>query len=464
MSTLSVAAAAQQYSEANRARFRAELIELLRIPSISTLPEHSRDIRHAADFVADHLRRAGLETVEVISTERHPLVYGEWLQAPGKPTVLLYGHYDVQPVDPLELWHTPPFEPTFQGDNLYARGASDDKGQMFALIKALECLFQANGKLPVNVRVLIEGEEEAGGESIEAYVHAHPERLAADLALICDTHMPQVGLPAITYGLRGILYTELEVRGAKRDLHSGTYGGIAPNPLHALALILAGLKDRDGHIHIPGFYDRVRPVTDQERKNWASYPFDVEGAYRREIGIAALVGETEYSAEERRTARPTLEVHGIIGGFTGEGAKTVIPNVVKAKVSMRLVLDQRPNDIFPLFEGAVRDLCPPGVEVIVRNLHGGDAVMVPLESRWMSAASSALRAVFSRDPVFLREGGSVPIGALFASVLHAPTIFMGFGLPDDNLHAPNEKFYLPNYDLAIQSVIVFLYEVAASAV
>ncbi len=459
MSIVSVAAAAQRYSEANRDRFRAELIELLRIPSISTLPEHSADIQRAAEFVADHLRRAGLSTVEVIPTERHPLVYGEWLQAPGKPTVLLYGHYDVQPVDPLELWHTPPFEPSIQGDNLYARGASDDKGQMFALVKALECLLQTDGKLPVNVKVLIEGEEEAGGESIEAYVHAHPERLAADVALICDTHMPQPGLPAITYGLRGILYTELEVRGAQRDLHSGTYGGIAPNPLHALALILAGLKDRDGHIHIPGFYDRVRPVTDQERKNWASYPFDVEEAYRREMGLAALVGETEYGAEERRTARPTLEVHGIIGGFTGEGAKTVIPNIARAKVSMRLVPDQRPNDIFPLFERAVHDLCPPGVKVSVRNLHGGDAVVLPLENHWMLAASSALRAVFGCDPVFLREGGSIPIGALFDSVLHVPTVFMGFGLPDDNLHAPNEKFYLPNYDLGIQSAIAFLYEV-----
>ncbi len=458
MSTSSLAAGARRYSEAKRDQFRAELLELLRSPSISTLPEHKEDVRRAAEYVADHLRHAGLESVEVISTAGHPLVYGEWLRAYGKPTVLLYGHYDVQPVDPLDLWQTPPFEPTLKGDNLYARGASDDKGQMFALVKALESMLQADGKLPVNVKVLIEGEEEAGGESIEAYVKTHPERLAADVALICDTGMPEVGIPAITYGLRGILYTELEVRGAKRDLHSGVYGGIAPNPLHALALILAGLKDRDGHIRIPGFYDRVRSVTEEERKNWASYPFDIDAAFRQELGIAELVGETEYGTEERRTARPTLEVHGIIGGFTGEGAKTVIPNVVKAKVSMRLVPDQRPNDIFPLFERAVRDLCPPGAEVTVRNVHGGDAVLLPLESPWMRAASSALRTVFDRDPVYLREGGSVPIGALFDSVLHAPTVFMGFGLPDDNLHAPNEKFYLPNYDLAIQSTIEFLYE------
>jgi acetylornithine deacetylase/succinyl-diaminopimelate desuccinylase-like protein len=330
---------------------------------------------------------------------------------------------------------------------------------MFALVKALEALSQADGKFPVNVKVLIEGEEEAGGESIEAYVKAHPERLAADVALIYDTGMPQVGIPAITYGLRGILYTELEVRGAKRDLHSGVYGGVAPNPLHALALILAGLKDRDGHIHIPGFYDHVRPPTEQEQKNWASYPFDVEEECRREMGVSVLAGETEYGVEERRTARPTLEVHGIIGGFTGEGAKTVIPAVAKAKVSMRLVPDQRPDDIFPLFERAVQALCPPGIQVTVQNLHGGDAVMLPLESSWMKAAASALRTVFDRDPVYLREGGSVPIGALFESVLHAPTVFMGFGLPDDNLHAPNEKFYLPHYALAIQSAIEFLYEV-----
>ena len=459
MSMSTQAAGARRYGEANRDRFRAELIELLRIPSISTLPEHKEDIRRAADYVADHLRRAGLEEVEVIATKGHPLVYGQWLKAAGKPTVLLYGHYDVQPVDPLDLWESPPFEPTIKGDNLYARGASDDKGQMFALVKALEALFQADGSFPVNVKVLIEGEEEAGGESIEAYVKEHPERLAADLALIYDTGMPEVGLPAVTYGLRGILYTELEVRGAKRDLHSGVYGGVAPNPLHALALILAGLKDRGGHIHIPGFYDRVRPATEQEKQNWASYPFDVEAALLSEMGVPTLVGETEYGAEERRTARPTLEVHGIIGGFTGEGAKTVIPNVVKAKVSMRLVPDQRPNEIFPLFERAVQALCPPSVEVIIRNVHGGDTVLLPLESKWTLAAASALRTVFDRDPIYLREGGSIPIGALFESVLHAPPVFMGFGLPDDNLHAPNEKFYLPHYELAIQSAIEFLCEV-----
>lgn len=459
MSMSSQAAGARRYEEAHRERFRTELMELLRIPSISTLPEHKGDVRRAAEYVAEHLRRAGLEQVEVIATQGHPLVYGEWLKAAGKPTMLLYGHYDVQPVDPVELWNTPPFEPTIKGDNLYARGASDDKGQMFALVKALEALFQADGAFPVNVKVLIEGEEEAGGESIEAYVKANPERLKADVALICDTGMPLVGVPAITYGLRGILYTELEVRGAKRDLHSGVYGGVAPNPLHALALILAGLKDRDGHIHIPGFYEKVRQATEQEKQNWASYPFDVEKELRGEMGISELAGEKEYGVEERRTARPTLEVHGIIGGFTGEGAKTVIPNVAKAKVSMRLVPDQRPNDIFPLFERAVQALCPPSIEVTVTNLHGGDAVLLPLESKWMQKAASALRTVFDRDPIYLREGGSVPIGALFESVLHAPTVFMGFGLPDDNLHAPNEKFYLPHYAIAIQSVIEFLYEV-----
>lgn len=459
MSTSLAATAARHYAETHQEQFLADLMDLLRIPSISTLPDHRQDVRRAAELVATHLRRAGLEQVEVIATQGHPLVYGEWLHAPGKPTMLLYGHYDVQPVDPLALWDTQPFDPTIKGDELFARGASDDKGQMLALVKALESLYQANGSFPVNVKVLIEGEEEAGGESIEAYVKEHPERLAADVALIYDTGMPAFGIPAITYGLRGILYTELEVRGAKRDLHSGSYGGVAPNPLHALALILAGLKDREGHIHIPGFYDRVRPVTEQEQKNWASYPFDVDAALKQEMGVSVLPGETEYLTEERRTARPTLEVHGIIGGFTGGGAKTVIPNVVKAKVSMRLVPDQRPAEIFPLFEQAVRNLCPPGNEVTVRNLHGGDAVLLPLESHWMSLAASALRKVFGRDPVFLREGGSIPIGALFDSVLHAPTIFMGFALPDDNAHAPNEKFYLPNYALAIQSAIELLCEV-----
>ncbi len=459
MSTSPAAAAARHYAETHQERFLADLKELLRIPSISTLPEHRQDVRRAAELVATHLHQAGLEQVEVITTQGHPLVYGEWLHAPGKPTILLYGHYDVQPVDPRALWDSDPFEPTVKGDELFARGASDDKGQMLALVKALESLFQANAGFPVNVKVLIEGEEEAGGESIEAYVKENPERLAADVALIYDTGMPAVGIPAITYGLRGILYTELEVRGAKRDLHSGSYGGVAPNPLHALALILAGLKDRDGHIHIPGFYDRVRPVTEQERKNWASYPFDIDAALKQEMGVSVLTGETEYPTEERRTARPTLEVHGIIGGFTGEGAKTVISNVVTAKVSMRLVPDQHPQEIFLLFERAVHHLCPPGNEVTVRNLHGGDAVLLPLESHWMSLATTALRKVFGRDPVFLREGGSIPIGALFDSVLHAPTIFIGFALPDDNAHAPNEKYYLPNYALAIQSAIELLCEV-----
>jgi acetylornithine deacetylase/succinyl-diaminopimelate desuccinylase-like protein len=459
MPTSPVAAAARRYAETHQERFLAELVELLRIPSISTLPDRREDVRRAAELVATHLHRAGLEQVEVIATRGQPLVYGEWLHAPGKPTVLLYGHYDVQPVDPQALWHTDPFEPTVQGDNLVARGASDDKGQMFALIKALESLFHANAGFPVNVKALIEGEEEAGGESIETYVKEHPQRLAADVGLIYDTGMPAPGIPAITYGLRGILYTELEVRGAKRDLHSGSYGGVAPNPLHALALILSGLKDRDGHIHIPGFYDRVRPPTEQERKNWASYPFDVDAALKQEMGVSVLAGETDYPTEERRTARPTLEVHGISGGFTGEGAKTVIPNVATAKVSMRLVPDQHPQEIFPLFERAVQSLCPPGNEVTVRNLHGGDAVLLPLESHWMDLAASALRQAFGRDPVFLREGGSIPIGALFDSVLHAPTIFIGFGLPDDNHHAPNEKFHLPNYALAIHTAIELLCEV-----
>lgn len=437
-------------------RFLEDLKGWLRIPSISTLPEHASDIRHAAEYAAQQLRDIGLERVEVIQTQGHPLVYGEWLHAAGKPTVLIYGHYDVQPVDPVELWESPPFEPTIRNGSIYCRGAADDKGQTMLVFKALEALMAVDGRLPVNVRVLIEGEEEAGGESIEAYVRNNPQRLQCDAAFICDTHMPAEDLPALITGLRGIIYTEVEARGARRDLHSGTYGGVAPNPLHALAIIISRLKDADGHIHIPGLYDRLRPPTPEEKAFWQQDPLHIARSLREEMGVAQLSGEEEYPPLERIWARPTLEVHGIAGGFTGEGAKTVIPAVATAKISMRLPPDLKSREVFALFERAVKQAAPPDVTVTVRNVHGGEGMLASPESAPVRAAAAALKETYGREPVFIREGGSIPIAALFSEILHAPVVLMGFGLPDDNLHAPNEKYSLAQYFKGIRTVASFL--------
>ena len=446
----------ETYISANEGRFLEELKDWLRIPSISTLPEHAGDVRRAAEFAAEQLRQIGFDKVQLIETQGHPLVYGEWLKESGKPTLLAYGHYDVQPVDPVELWDSPPFEPTVRGDNLYCRGACDDKGQTMLVLKAMESLVRVNGHLPVNVRVLLEGEEEAGGEAIEHYVRTYPERLQCDTAFICDTGMPSQEIPALVYGLRGITYTEVEVRGAKRDLHSGEFGGIAPNPLHALALIIAGLKDAEGCINIPGLFDKVRQPTETERAFWRSNPQDIEGVLKTEMGVSQFSGENDYSALERLSARPTLEVHGISGGFVGEGAKTVIPAQGKAKISLRLPPDLKSSEVFELFEKRVKELAPRDVEVIVRNLHGGEAVLVEPDSAPMRAAIAALKETYKQEPMLIREGGSIPIAALFHEILHAPVVLMGFGLPDDNLHAPNEKYSLTQFYKGLRTVASFL--------
>lgn len=450
----------EAYITENEGRFLEDLKGWLRIPSISTLPEHAADIWRAAQYAVDQLTVIGFERARLIETSGHPLVYGEWLKAPGKPTLLVYGHYDVQPVDPVDLWHTPPFEPTIRGDNLYCRGACDDKGQTMLVFKALESLMTVNGTLPVNVRVLIEGEEEAGGESIEHYVKTHPERLGCDVVLICDTGMPVKDLPALIYGLRGIIYTEVEVRGAKRDLHSGEYGGIAPNPLHTLAIIIAGLKDAGEHIHIPGLYDKVRKPTTEELKFWNEDMLHINGLLLEEMGVSQFTGEAEYSPMERIWARPTLEVHGIIGGFTGEGAKMVIPAVSKAKISLRLPPDVKSEEAFMLFERRVKELAPAGVEVKVDKILGGEGVMVMPDSPPMQAAAAALKEYFGKEPIFIREGGSIPIAALFHEVLNVPVVMMGFGLPDDNLHSPNEKYSLSQFYKGIRTVASFLQKLA----
>jgi acetylornithine deacetylase/succinyl-diaminopimelate desuccinylase-like protein len=399
-----------------------------------------------------------MENVRLIETRGHPLVYADWLHAAGKPTVLVYGHYDVQPPDPLDEWLSPPFEPTERNGNLYARGAVDDKGQVIAQIKALESLLAANGSLPINVRVLLEGEEEVGGEGIAGYVASKPSQLDADFALISDTELFAPGLPTLCVGLRGMIYTELEVRGAKTDLHSGMYGGAAPNPFFALAQILAKLKDENGHILIPGFYDDIIPPSPEELSAWQSLPFDEEEYRLHEVGSKQLVGEAGYSVLERTWARPTLEVHGIPGGFIGAGAKTVIPAKALAKVSMRLVPDMTPAKAFDLYKSYVEKLVPPGVDAEVRLIHSGDPCLIPVDNPYIKAATRALHEVWGKDTVFIRSGGSIPIVGDFARHLGLPSVMMGFGLPDDNLHAPNEKFHLKNFALGIESLIRFLEE------
>lgn len=454
---------ALQFARDNQQRFLDELKDLLRIPSVSTLPEHAGDVRRAAEVLTHELRRIGLENVELIETHGHPLVYADWLHAPGKPICLCYGHYDVQPPDPLDEWVSPPFEPTERDGNLYARGAVDDKGQMYMHVKALESLLHAHeGKLPLNVRVILEGEEEVGGEGIAAFVREHPDRLHADFALISDTEMFAPDLPTLCVGLRGMIYTEMEARGAATDLHSGMYGGAAPNPFFALCQVLAQLKDAHGHILIPGFYDTVVAPSLQELQAWKSLPFDQEEFQRHEVGSSSLTGESEYSVLERLWARPTLEIHGMPGGFTGAGAKTVIPARAAAKVSMRLVPAMDPQTTFALYKRFVESICPNGISLDVRLIHSGDPIVIGVDNPYVKAATAAMHEVFGKETVFVRSGGSIPIVGDFERSLKVPSVMMGFGLPDDNLHAPNEKFHIANFYRGIESLIRFFERLGAA--
>lgn len=452
---------AVDYARKHQSRFIEELKTLLRMPSISTLPEHSGDVRRTAEWLAAELTRIGMEHVAVIDTPGHPLVYADWLHAPGKPTCLSYGHYDVQPADPLEEWKTPPFEPTERDGNIYARGAVDDKGQLYIHLKALESLFATSGgKLPINVRVLLEGEEEVGGEQIADYVAKYPERLQSDFALVSDTELFAPELPTLCVGLRGMIYTEIEVTGAATDLHSGMYGGAAPNPFVALCQIIAGLKDKDGRILIPGFYDKVETPSADELKAWKSLPFDEEHYRKTEVGSPTLVGEAGFTVLERTWARPTLDVHGMPGGFTGAGAKTVIPARATAKVSMRLVPAMTASETFAQYKSFVESLCPRGVKVEVRLVHQGEAMVLDTHNPYIEAATRALKEVWGKDTVFIRSGGSIPIVGDFKQHLKIPSVMMGFGLPDDNLHAPNEKFCIANFHRGVESVIGFWQELA----
>ncbi len=445
-----------------KADYLEQLKDYIRIPSISTDPAYKDEVLRCAEFVADQMRQAGLE-VELIESEGYPLVYGEWMGAPGKPTVLFYGHYDVQPADPLELWDHPPFEPTVVGDKLFARGATDDKGQSFAHLKAVAAVLAERGTLPVNVKFLIEGEEESGGEAIEAYVRQDAgQKLAADCVVVSDSSMYAPGQPALLYGLKGMAYMEIKVTGPNRDLHSGTFGGAVANPLNALSYIISKLRDaQTGRILIPGFYDDVRPLADWERTEFAKLPFDGE-QYRSDLGVPEVFGEEGYSTLERAWARPTCDVNGIFGGYMGAGAKTVLPSWGGAKVSMRLVPDQNPATINRLFEEYVQAVAPPGVTVEISSVHGADPVLIDISGPLVEAATRALETVWGKPPVRIREGGSIPIVSTFSQVLGGPVILMGFGLADDNLHSPNEKFNVSHFYNGIRTVALFLDEVGAA--
>jgi acetylornithine deacetylase/succinyl-diaminopimelate desuccinylase-like protein len=449
----------EDFVRKNEQRFLDELLDFLRIPSISTLPEHKPDVARAAHFVAEKLKAAGLENVEVIQTSKHPLVYADWLHAAGKPTVLCYGHYDVQPPDPLELWKSPPFEPTIRDGNIYARGACDDKGQMYMHIKAVEALSAVHGgNLPVNVKFLIEGEEEVGGDSITTYLPAHREKLQADVALVSDTEMFADGVPTLCIGLRGLIYLEIQATGPVRDLHSGIFGGAAPNAVYGLIELLAKAKDADGRIQIPGVYEQVQPPDAAEVASWERLPFSAEEFRKNEVGATALTGEPDQSVLARIWARPTFEVHGIAGGFTGAGAKTVIPATATAKVSMRLVPGLDPEKVLADLKRWVRQNTPKGIQTEVRVLSCGPAVSVDPHHAAIEVAARVFSEKLGRETVFIRGGGSIPIVGEFAKDLGISTVLMGFGLPDDGLHSPNEKYRVSNYYQGIETIANFLAE------
>lgn len=442
------------YIESNKEKFKEELFDLLRIPSVSTDSSHKEDVRKAARFLSKQLKSLDLDRVELFETDGNPIVYGELVTGKSKPTVLVYGHYDVQPPDPLDLWDTPPFEPTVRGGDIYARGASDDKGQSLTHIKALEAYVKSGTGFPVNIKFILEGEEEIGSPNLVPFIKKHKEMLACDMVLISDTAMFAEDTPSITYGLRGLAYMEVKVTGPNRDLHSGVYGGAVENPANVLAEIIAQLKDKDGVIQIPGFYDDVVELTKEDRKAYEKLPFDEE-EYKKNLGLDALHGEKGYSTLERASARPTLDVNGLWSGYQGEGAKTVLPADAGAKISMRLVPDQDPRKIARLFKEHVESLAPDTVTVKVTGHHGGHPAITDLSFYGMQAAAEAFQEVYNKEPLFSREGGSIPIVADFQKVLGAQSILMGFGLNSDAIHSPNEKFALKDFYRGIQTSAKF---------
>jgi acetylornithine deacetylase/succinyl-diaminopimelate desuccinylase-like protein len=448
--------AVSDYLQSNRERSLEELIDWLRIPSISAKSEHREDTARAAEWLAGRMREVGLQTVDVVATAGNPVVVGEWRGAEGAPTLLVYGHYDVQPPEPLDEWKSPPFEPVVTDGRIYARGSVDDKGQVYLHLKAVEAHLAENGSLPVNVVFLVEGEEEVGSPNLGAFLKEHVERLRCDAVMISDTTMFAPGLPSITVGLRGLAYMEVRVQGPSVDLHSGAYGGAVVNPALALARILAQLHDAQGRITIPGFYDRVRELTAEQRAAIAALPFAEEGL-REEVGAPALGGEAGYGSVERIWARPTLDVNGLLSGYTGEGAKTVLPARAMAKVSMRLVPDQDYKEIERIFIDHVKSLAPEGVTVEVEALHGGQPWFAEPEGKVFDAAKRALARAYGKDPVMIREGGSIPIVQSFQQTLNAPVVLIGFGLPGENAHAPNEWMSVENFHVGAEAIAA-LYE------
>lgn len=450
----------EQFLEDTHERRRAAYVDLLRIPSISALPEHAPDIRRAAEWVAGELRRIGMQHVDVSETGGAPIVYADWLNADGAPTAIAYAHYDVQPVDPVGEWRHPPFEPTVEGDRMLARGSSDDKGNLAILLQAAEALLATRGGLPINLRFVFEGEEETTSEHLEPWLAANRDRLAGDVALICDGGFFPGNLPAITVGLRGIMYAQIDVRGPFQDVHSGSYGGSVENPANALAQIIAALKGPDGRIRIPGFYDDVAPISEADREAWARLPFDEE-AYRAGLEVDRLVGETGYTTLERRGARPTLDVNGMWAGFQGDGSKTIIPGEAHAKVSCRLVVDQDPERIFESLKAFVAEIAPPGVHASVHSLGTGRPTLTSTDLPATQAAARAIERAFGRAPVFMREGGSIPFVATFENLLELPVVLLGFVPPDGNFHAPNEWMDLGNFETGIRATIELFDELAA---
>lgn len=451
--------AAQDYIQANKQRFLDELFDLLRIPSVSADPAYSDDVAKCAERVAEHLRLAGADAVEVCKTDGHPIVYGEKIIDPSKPTVLVYGHYDVQPADPFELWHTPPFEPVIRKTEIhpdgaiFARGSCDDKGQMFMHVKAFEAMHKTNS-LPCNVKFMIEGEEECGSSNLGPFVRNNRERLKSDVILISDTSIISNDTPSIDCGLRGLSYVEVEVTGPNRDLHSGVYGGAIANPITILAKMIASLHDENNHITIPGFYDKVQELSAAERADLNKAPFDIE-AYKKDLEVDDVWGEKGYTVNERTGIRPTMECNGIWGGYIGEGAKTVLPSKAFAKLSMRLVPHQVSDEITALFKNHFESIAPKGVRVEVRPHHGGEPVVTPTDSKAYQAASDAMEKTFGKKPIPTRGGGSIPIVALFEAELKVKTVLMGFGLDSDALHSPNEHYGLFNYYRGIETIPYF---------
>ncbi len=444
------------YIESNRERFLGELKEFLSIPSISNEEDHKNDVRKAAEWLSAELTRIGMENVKIFETEGHPIVYADYLKAGNKPTALIYGHYDVQPVDPVELWTDPPFTPVVKDGKIYARGSADDKGQIFMHVKSLEAHLKINKGLPINIKVIFEGEEEIGSVNLDKFISKNKDLLKSDYVVISDTSMYDKGLPSICFGLRGLCYMQIDVTGPNRDLHSGTYGGGVDNPINALANIITKLKDKDGRITIDGFYDDVVNLSKKEREEFARLPFD-EKKYMKDLDVNGLFGEKGYTTIERVSARPTLDCNGIWGGYQGQGAKTVLPSVAGAKISMRLVPNQNPDKIAQLFEKYISKIAPDSVKVKVTALHGGKPSVTAIDTPAIKAAVKALKGAFGVEPVYFKEGGSIPIVNTFKEELGADAILLGFGLPDDNIHSPNEKFDLDNFYKGI-STIAYYYD------